>query len=329
MTQLYHPLQRMQNDGHWLGWKNCTCTAAAVCEDVNTQGQVKLTGGDVREATHDFEEGTTPDQVDKALREITNKDQLSTGYFTPKEIRSGLREGKTFLACVRYSIVRDYGARQRAAGVLQRDFVAGSELFGGWHAIALHMQLAPGETVTIRCQVKAGPTRKIIDKKLKQPADAPFAATVVYDPLNDGRRSTVAKGVVLYGKDLMDDVFAGSKLWRGKIYGGFTLPAVIPEAQQEGQAPPPPPEVHLRRGAKLATSAFRGPWTVERPSFLRSSPRKNRNDPTANVVRSVPIGHLFRCRQTTRGTLIKGSRRWLGNMTGDLWLHESRARKGQ
>lgn len=319
--QLYHPRQRMQNDGHPLGWKNCTCTAAAVCEDVSTFGANDLSGGQVRDATGDKLDGTTPDQVDAALLKLTGEDHLSTGYFSPKEIRAGIREGKTFLACVRYDVVRDWCAKQRAQGVRQEDLVAGSEAFGGWHAVVLHMRLAAGESVSIVCEVQEGNRRTVINKTVFGPG------TVVYEPLADGRRRTVAKGIVVYPDELLEEVFAASKLWRGKLYGSWTPPGWLPEPPPPGKPPKPIPEVHLRKGAKLATTAFRGPWKVTKPSYLRTSPRKNRRDPMGNVARSVPVGFVFRSRQTAQGTLIQGSRRWLGNVTGDLWIHESRARR--
>lgn len=81
---------------------------------------------------------------------------------------------------------------------------------------------------------------------------------------------------------------------------------------------PTPSPVVLRHGGYVG---WLGNWEVMfNNSRIRTSPHI-RSD---NIVRTVDTGHVFRNAQTTStGTLVNGSRRWLGDATGNRWIHVS------
>lgn len=64
-----------------------------------------------------------------------------------------------------------------------------------------------------------------------------------------------------------------------------------------------------------------GNWKVMfNNSRFRSSPHIK----AGNIVRTVDAGFVFKNAQTTStGTLVNGSRRWLGDATGNRWIHIS------
>lgn len=315
--QLFCPHLVIQLDGTPLGGKNCTCAAGVWGHRRNVQKDADgLTVAKVRGAVKnpdgmpDVDNGTTFTQVDAAIASLVGNDDFATGYFQPRVFSDAVKlEGKAFLMAILYGPVRAWGAKQRQAHVPQSELVAGSETFGlgpkDWHAIGVHAHLELGES-------------GIYDGKTLTAVES--GGWVVQDSLNDGRRSTVGKGYVFYPDELMNDVILKSRLWGGrKLYGTITMPAFIPTPVQ-----PKPPSVVLKFGGH---KALRGPWRVIKPSYFRSSPFKSKLDPKSNVVSHASVGHQFKSRQTTdRGTLILGSRRWLGDATGSRWIHISRVK---
>lgn len=80
----------------------------------------------------------------------------------------------------------------------------------------------------------------------------------------------------------------------------------------------PTPGVTLKYGGY---AGFRGRWRVmQNYSRFRRSPFIKRD----NIIEMVDAGHEFRNSQTTdQGTFVNGSRRWLGDASGDRWMHVS------
>jgi hypothetical protein len=287
--------------GFALGGLSCTCGAGVVSTDRNTFGKTILTIEAVRAATHDTSGGTTVQQVDDAIASKTGVDDLSTGYWGFDRIDHALQEGKGFLAAILYKEVHDYGLKQIAAGVKQADLITGQEHgFTGWHAETWHRWLLAGTTCVIHGKTLTAPPNQ--------------RGLIVFDPLCDGRRPTVAKGPVVYPESLVQKIVASS-LIGGKLYGAITL-----DARYEVTVPTKP-KLTLQYGGV----AFRRSLVARRPGWKRWSPYRSKANPAANRVRYLAKGDRFEVFQkTSQGTLIAGSRVWYGNMGGDHWVHSSR-----
>jgi hypothetical protein len=82
--------------------------------------------------------------------------------------------------------------------------------------------------------------------------------------------------------------------------------------------PPSPSPVVLKYGGY---AGYRGDWRVSGAygANVRLAPNLS-----AKVVQVVPTGYAFHNEQTTdQGSLWAGSRRWLGDATGNRWIHRS------
>lgn len=158
----------------------------------------------------------------------------------------------------------------------------------------------------------------------------PFGETLVHDPLWDGRRPGIAGNAFRWIPDrLVADFMKGLDLGEGRLLG----PGLVYAAFGDAWLPPLPdtstaPAVAYRYHGKPHN---RGLYVVDvSRARLRRSPY-NRDD---NVLRTIPRGYRFRCRQTTelgsevhwhedgRGP-IRRSQRWFGDATGRVWIHES------
>lgn len=83
---------------------------------------------------------------------------------------------------------------------------------------------------------------------------------------------------------------------------------------------PPEPTVTYKYGGR---PVLRGEWvTVVDHARFRSKPYLS-----AKILATVPKGTRFHNAQTTdKGSLVNGSRRWLGDATGNKWMHVSLVR---
>jgi hypothetical protein len=314
---LYGPRQAKQladDPSFSLGSVSCTCYEGEVCTDRNTFGKTIISGKKIRVATGDKVGGTSVQQVDDAIQTLTGDDNLSTGYWNFDHVDQLIAtEGKGFLIAIRYREVLRFHQRQLRQKIKQADLVGGIEQGFGesaddWHAETWHEW------------IEAGGTRTIRGKVLKAPSNQ--RGMVVYDPLCDGRRPTVAIGPVVYPERLVKKIVADSFLSGSRVYGAVTL-----DARFEVDDPPPVmPNRTLKYGGKpIAKKALK----AVRPGWKRSSPRISRANPRANQVRHLGRGDLFRAFQTAEGTKVgkNGSRLWYGNRGGDVWVHSSRFAK--
>lgn len=143
--------------------------------------------------------------------------------------------------------------------------------------------------------------------------DADQTHVLVYDPLADARRPTIAHAPIWYPRPLI------LKTWRqyrddGLVWGSFTSVGFIDVVAG----------VTLRYHG---TATMRGRWVTKRATNLRSSPTIPRHEPLSNVVREVGKGFAFRNAQSTAvGTPVDGDRRWLGDATGRVWVPYTRLR---
>jgi len=83
--------------------------------------------------------------------------------------------------------------------------------------------------------------------------------------------------------------------------------------------PRPDPVVYKYGGGPY----YRGTWRViANGSRIRKAPYLN-----GQILQTVPAGTIFTNAQTTdKGSYVNGSRRWLGDKTGDRWIHVSLVR---
>lgn len=83
------------------------------------------------------------------------------------------------------------------------------------------------------------------------------------------------------------------------------------------EKPSPVPTVTYKYGGY---AGYRGRWRVMfDQSRIRSKPYT-----TASIVATVPHGYVFVAYQTTvQGSTTRGSSRWLGDATGNRWIHIS------
>lgn len=133
---------------------------------------------------------------------------------------------------------------------------------------------------------------------------------LIYDPLADGRRATVAKSPIWYPGSLLRLAIAEANVGahKGSLWGSYTIPAFA-----TATPPAPAPVVILRYGGTLSR---RGIYRTVRPGHFRSEPSVN-----AAVVRTVPAGFTFHARQSTaKGTSVHGTKVWLGDATGRVWI---------
>lgn len=98
-----------------------------------------------------------------------------------------------------------------------------------------------------------------------------------------------------------------------KLYWGVTRVVSPPQS-----APTPSPSTTLKYGGR---ADYRGTWEVkENGSRFRKSPYIQ----SGNIIETVSAGYRFSNKQTTdSGTFVNGSKRWLGDATGDRWIHVS------
>lgn len=309
MLVWYDPTRQDQLvPGFALGGKSCTCFAGATGVDRNTFGKTIITGKKVRIETGDTIGGTTIQQVDDAIARLIGEDDFSTGYWQWDRLDHALQNGKGLVVAIRYRGVHRYQRKLLAqlGHIAQEHLIWGSELFGSddldWHAEVWHRWLAAGTTTVLDGKTLAAPPHE--------------RGLIVGDPLCDGRRSTVAKGYVVYPESLVRAIAADSLLF-GKTYAAILLDARYEVADK----PPTVPVRTLQYGGKAIK--MRRLRTV-RPANLRERPRRNRKDPSKYRVRYLPKGSVFRAWQKAEGTMIGGSNIWYGNRGGDLWLHSSR-----
>lgn len=270
-----------------------------------------LSGRSIRTATGDTVNGTTIDQVDKAISFLRGEDDLSTGYWFPKQFHELEDEGKGVLLAIRYREVLKYHRKQLRAGVKQKDLVGGIEQGFGespddWHAVTKHRTL------------EAGASTRIDHKVLEAPADEP--GVIIYDPLCDGRRPTVAEGPVVYPMSLFKRVMNDSNVYGGKVYAAATLDGRIDMTV----TPTPKPKVTLKYGGKRIP---RRVFTAKKPGWKRTSPYRSLSNPTNNRLRHLARGQRFVAFQTvdrTRPGEPAGKRKWYGSRSGDVWVHASR-----
>jgi hypothetical protein len=310
--QLYDPAPCYQLIPGWsLGPTSCTCCAGVVATDRNTFGKTVLNPRQVRAATGDTSGGTTVGQVDDAIAKLTGDDNLATGYWDWSEVDALIAtEGKGFMVAMLYKAVQQYGAHQIAANTPQSALVTGQEHgFDGWHAELWHCWLQPGES-------------RVVSGKQLRNSSTDERGLVVYDPLCDGRRPTVALGPVVYPESLVRKIVADSHLAGTRLYGAVTLDARY-------EVTPPPVAHQPKTTLKWSGQPIYRDLTLSHNANVRSRPVRNARDPHRYRIGWKPKGEHFHAYQVTHhGTEVAGSRTWFGDRGGDRWIAASRFEGG-
>lgn len=108
-----------------------------------------------------------------------------------------------------------------------------------------------------------------------------------------------------------------------KLYWGVTR-AYQTEPQPQPQPQPTPVGVTKKYGGY---EGYRGTWEVkESGSRFRTKPDHNGTSGfgIGSIIETVGAGYRFSNKQTTdKGSYTNGSKRWLGDATGDRWIHVS------
>jgi hypothetical protein len=161
---------------------------------------------------------------------------------------------------------------------------------------------------------------------------------LVFDPMADRRRPGIPKGPQAWPRDLLRRASgAFNTAGIGQPYralgNGLAYVLYAEAGATVARADPPSGPVALKFGG---TARLQGTYrvTAEPSARIRSTP----NATTASVG-SVPPGEIvrravrgatlpFRVEQATDiGSNVGGSRRWLGDRTGGLWVHASLVEK--
>lgn len=214
----YTPEPVPQNDGSPYRWLNCTCAAGATALDRDTLGAHTTTGGRVRSLTGDTVGGTSIDQVDGALRKgWPPEDHLDTRWAMPFDD----------------AVAEVAGGRGAEVALGYDGGFAGSDLDG-----------SPGFTGNHAVFWNA----VIVIKADASHIDYEASRAQIYDPLWDGRRTTIPSKMFRWVKlSLLRNacgrltLSGGGRLGVGLGYFGFTR-------DTEPTIPKPPPIVPIEYG---------------------------------------------------------------------------------
>ena len=285
MGQPQRPHKCRQLDGHPLGGLNCTCGSAAMSIARATLGRSKPTAGRIRDLTGDKVGGTTLPQVASVARRYYSVEldvRTGSNVISPATGSLRLRAGRGFIG-------------QGSAVATKGTPYQSSETFRGNHAVWVNEGRGWRET-----------------NGLWRPDEV-----LVYDPLADGRRSSIDEMSSWWDYDLLLEFMAklqpwgeadGRRLGPGKWYAAFTIDTE--------------PHAHYRYGGRKTTpfpDRVRGKTLSGRSPNVRSAPTTS-----APIVDRLSSGELFVAFQrTTTGQTLDGSSVWYGDHDGKRWVHES------
>ena len=273
--------------GSRLGGVNCNPSAGATLVDFVTCGAKRTTGAAVRELTKDNEGGTVLSTVVAALRRGFAIDiDIDTASFD--RVVKALNSGRGVTLCGSSIVTR--GTRFQA-----------SEKFDGNHQWALT------------------DTRKGEGGRLE---------ILVFDPLADGRRRGIATSPMWIPANIVRD-FAGRLDLRSKAEKAAKRPrrplgvgratyGLTEVVACAGKAVPVP-RVRLRPGASLMNGQA-GRDRVVRVAVARI---RERPTTTSDIAGRKRAGDTFRAFQRIKGQRVAGDQIWLGDRTGERWMHTS------
>ncbi|HET9757679.1 MAG TPA: hypothetical protein VFP66_14325 [Candidatus Limnocylindrales bacterium] len=273
--------------GSRLGGVNCNPTAGATLVAFVTCGAKRTTGAAIRELTNDTEGGTVLSTVVAALRRGFGVDiDVDTGSFERIIKALDSRRGVTLSG----SSIATRGTRFQA-----------SETFDGNHQWAL-TDIRTGD----------GGRREIL----------------VFDPLADGRRRGIAISPMWIPAAIVRE-FAGKLDLRSKAEKAAKRPRRplgmgratygLTEIVACGGKAVPVPRVRLRAGASLV----HGQAGRDRVVGVAIARIRERPTTTSDIVGRKRAGDTFRAFQRIKGQRVAGAPIWLGDRTGERWMHAS------
>ena len=274
-------------DGSRLGGVNCNPSAGATLVDLVTCGAKRTTGAAVRELTNDNVGGTVLSTVVAALRRGFGVDiDVDTGSFDRVIRALDSRRGVTLCG----SSAATRGTRFQA-----------SETFDGNHQWALT------------------DTRKGQGGRLE---------ILVFDPLADGRRRGIAISPMWIPANIVRD-FAGKLDLRSKAerdakrprrpLGAGRATYGVTEAVACAGKSVPLARVRLRTGASLVN----GQTGRDRAVRVAMARIRERPTTTSDIVGRKRAGDTFRACQRVKGQRVAGDQIWLGDRSGERWMHVS------
>jgi hypothetical protein len=263
---VYRPTIRMQIGDPTTRYDSAICTmeSAAMALDFETQGGIKVWGGELLPFTGLSDAG------------------ISDGTNLQDAARAWAHWGKSFN---RIGGSWDDANRELNAGrgiVLQGDYdqfnytTKWQKDFQGNHAVYIN------------------PERH-------------FTQLLMLDPLGYDSRWVEEAELYRYGKKLADTQGGGRFFFASTA--AHPDSAEMPDTSTSG--------VTLKYGGR---EDYRGTWaTKESGSRFRTKPYLD-----APIIETVAAGYRWNNKQTTdQGAYVNGSRRWLGDASGDRWMHVS------
>ena len=273
--------------GSALGGVNCNPSAGAVLVDLASCGAKRTSGAAVRELTNDMVGGTVLSVVASALRRGFGVDlDIDTGSFD--RVVKALNSGRGVSLCG--SSLATRGTKFQA-----------SEKFDGNHQWAL--------------------------TDIRKGSDG-HTEILVFDSLADGRRRGIAVSPMWMPADVVRK-FAGNLDLRSKAEKDAKKPRRplglgratygVTDVIACGGKAAAPAAVRLRPGAVLVS----GQAGRDRVVGVAMARIRERPTTTSDIVGRKRNGETFRVFQRIKGQRVGGDPLWLGDRTGDRWMHNS------